>query len=112
LDSAKAASATLHALQPKKNAEEFYHYWLMADIRVHYLQFHYILDMVNSPSFTTDKVPDILKDLKAMMENERVLDWQFIKFNKGYLNPTELAQENNLRNARVRLLYERLSRNK
>ena len=112
LDSAKEASATLHDLHPQKNKEEFYHYWLMADIRVHYLQFHYILDRVNSSLFTAAQAPEILKDLKAMMDNEKVLDWQFAKFNKGYMNATELAQENNLRNARIRLLYERLSRNK
>ena len=40
------------------------------------------------------------------------LDKRFFDLNKNYLYPAELAQENELRNVKVRLLYQRLSRKK
>jgi hexosaminidase len=112
LDSSKMAAQTLNDLKPQKNKEEFEHYRLMAGIRVHYLEFHNILQKVNAPSFTTAQVPGILQELKNMMVNEEMLDMHFIALNKNYLNPAELKEENDLRNIRVRLLYERLSREK
>ena len=45
-------------------------------------------------------------------KNNEILDVQFIELNKGYLNPSELKQENDLRNIRVQLLYDRLARTK
>lgn len=112
LDSAKMAAQTLYDLKPQKNKEEFEHYRLMAGIRVHYLEFHYILQRVNEPSFTTAQVPDILQELKSIMVNEEILDMRFIELNKNYLDASELKEENDLRNIRIKLLYERLSREK
>jgi len=112
LDSAQAASKTLYELQPLKNTGEFAHYRLMAAIRVHYLEFHEILQRVNSPSFTKEQAEGILMELKNMMISEETLNRQFIELNKGYLNISELKQENDLRNIRVRLLYDRLSGSK
>ena len=112
LDSTQIAAETLHNLHPVKNIEEFEHYGLMEDIRLHYLKFHEILQRVNSPSFTNEQVPEILPELKYLMKNEETLNQQFIELNKNYLNASELNQENDLRNIRVRLLYDRLSRTK
>jgi hexosaminidase len=112
LDSTQAAARVLYELHPTKNLEEFEHYRLMEDIRVHYLEFHNILHIVNSPSFTNDEVPGILMELKNMMVNEQTLNKKFIELNKNVLYPSELKQENDLRNARIKLLYDRLSRNK
>jgi hexosaminidase len=112
LDSAKIAEATLNDLKPSKNNEEFEHYRLMAGIRSHYLEFHYVLQKVNTPTFTNAQVPEVLQELKNVMATEETLNRQFIELNKNYLNPSELEQENDLRNIRVRLLYDRLSRKK
>jgi hexosaminidase len=112
LDSAKIASQTLNELKPNKNKEEFEHYKLMAAIRVHYLEFHCILQRVNAPTFTDKKIPAILQELKIMQAGEETLDQHFNELNKNYLYPAELKEENDLRNARVKLLYERLSRKK
>ncbi len=112
LDSTRFAAATLNNLIPGGNKQEFEHYRLMAKIRVHYLQFHEILERVNSSPFTADQVPGVLNELKSMIINETEINEQFIALNKGYMNPAELAVENDLRNARVKLLYDRLSRNK
>jgi hypothetical protein len=84
----------------------------MAGIRVNYLEFHYILQEVNSPEFTSSQKPAILDELNKLMLNETVLDLHFYQLNKNFLYPAELAEENELRNIRPQLLYERLSKNK
>lgn len=112
VDSSQIAAETLYDLHPSKNKEEFEHYRLMAGIRLQYLEFHEILQRVNSPSFTTDDIPGVLLELRNMMISEDIISMHFDQLNKKYLYPAELKQENDLRNERVRLLYDRLSRNK
>lgn len=110
LDSVRAADKAFSELKPLKNMSEFAHYKLMADIRLRYVAFEYILHTVNEPSFTGAGVPAILTGLKTLIDEGKMLDTQFTALNKGYMSNTELAQENNLRNARIQLLYDRLSR--
>lgn len=112
LDSIKTALETLYKLKPDKNKDEFEHYRLMTGIRVNYLQFQDILQRVNSPSFTEAMVPSVLQELKNLMNSNEVLDLHFTELNKNFLNASELKAENNLRDLRVQLLYDRLSRNK
>ena len=112
LDSSKAALEILYHLQPEKNKEEFEHYRVMSGIRVNYLEFHYILQKINSPEFTSLQKPAVLDELKNLMLNETVLDLHFSQLNKNFLYHAELAEENDLRNIRLKLLYERLSGNK
>jgi len=112
LDSTKAALETLYQLKPAQNKDEFEHYRLMTGIRVNYVQFEYILQRANSPEFTAAMVPGILQELQNLMMSQDILDMHFIELNKNFLNPSELEAENNLRNLRTRLLYDRLSRKK
>jgi len=112
LDSSKEALEILYDLQPKKNKDEFEHYRLMTGIRANYLEFHYILQKVNSPEFTPAQKPAILDELKNLMMNETILDLHFLQLNKNFLYPGELAEENDLRSIRLKLLYDRLSGNK
>jgi len=112
LDSVRMADKTLYGLRPAKNKMEFTHYRLMADIRLRYVEFEYILQRVNEPSFTSSGVPAVLHELATLIDQGKELDVDFIGLNKGYMHDTELKQENDLRNARIKLLYERLSRKK
>jgi len=112
LDSTKMALETLYQLKPDKNKDEFEHYRVMTGIRVNYLQFEQILQNVNLPSFTSAMVPGVLHELKNLMITEDVIDMHFTELNKNFLNPSEIETENTNRNLRVRLLYDRLSRNK
>ena len=112
LDSTKWAAQTLHTLNPLQNRQEFVQYRLMEDIRVHYLAYEVIEKSVNSPGFTAEKVNGVLQQLKQLMDAGSKLDQRFDELNKTYLYPAALAEENNLRNAKIKLLYERLSRNK
>jgi len=112
LDSTRAASAVLHHLNPFKNNEEFEQYRLMTDIRVNYLQYEAAEERANAPLFTTAGIPEILRELKKVIDDEADLDKRFNNLNKDVLYPAELAQENELRGIKARILYDRLSRNK
>jgi hexosaminidase len=110
LDSAKLSAQTLNELKPEKNKEEFEHYRLMAGIRVHYLEYHLIVQQVNSPSFGNGQIQVVLQEIKILQTSEETLDKQFSELNKSYLYPSEIKQENEVRNAGTKLLYDRLSR--
>jgi hypothetical protein len=112
LDSTKQAAQILHSLTSSQNQQEFEHYRLMEDIRLHYLTYEAIEKKTNSPEFTPGQVPGTLAQLKALMDEGKKIDQRFDELNKGVLYPSELAQENELRNAKAILLYQRLSRNK
>ncbi|HTK21365.1 MAG TPA: beta-N-acetylhexosaminidase [Mucilaginibacter sp.] len=112
LDSTFTASATLHRLDPLKNKKEFEQYRLMTDIRVNYLQYEAIEEHANGPQFTSAGVPAILNELKKVIDDEAELDKKFNTLNKDVLYPAELAQENELRGIKARILYDRLSRKK
>jgi hypothetical protein len=112
LDSNTRALETLYDLHPSKNNEEFEHYRIMAGIRTNYLEFHYILDKVNSPDFTNAQVPGILSELQNLMISQDVVSMHFNELNKNFLDASEIKEENDLRNFRARLLYDRLSKNK
>ena len=110
LDSTVQAAQTLNKLKPTKSQPEFEQYRLMTDIRIHYLRYEEIEKTANAVSFNPNKVPAILAQLKILMAEGAKLDQSFIALNKDYLYPSELAQENELRDVKVRLLYQRLSR--
>jgi hexosaminidase len=112
LDSAKQAAQALYLLTPSLNQQEFEHYRLMEDIRVHYLAYEVIEKNINSTGFTPDQIPDILNQLNELMFNGGQLNGRFGELNNNCLYPAELAQENMLRYTKIRLLYERLSRNR
>ena len=112
LDSTLSASVILHHLDPFKNKEEFEQYRLMTDIRINYLKYEAIEERANAPQFTVAGVPEILIELKKVIDDEAELDKRFNSLNKDVLYPAELVQENELRGAKARILYDRLSRKK
>lgn len=112
LDSTRWVANTFNSLKPTKNQQEFEHYRLMTDIRLHYLKYEEIEKTVNADSFTKNKVPAIVAKLKELITNGDELDKRFNELNKDVLYPEELAQENELRDSKARILYDRLSRKK
>jgi len=109
-DSQALAVKTLYKLQPLKNKEEFEHYRLMADIRMLYLAYQKIEDEVNSQGFSNSKVSSILTQLKKLLNDSKLIDKRFISLNKNTLYLAELQEENNLRNSKIILLYQRLAK--
>ncbi len=110
LDSAVQAATVLHSLKPLRNKEEFSHYQLMADIRKLYLSYMDIEARVNSASFTTAQVPAVLKSLESLPVG--AINQRFIELNRNSFHLAELEQENELRNAKIKILYNRLSRDR
>jgi len=110
LDSARLASKMLRTLHPKSNTLAFSHFQLMADIRVYYLNYVQIEKEVNDDSSGQKNVPAYLARLKALMNEEPVLNERFATLNKNVLYPAAIAEENTLRNQKIHILYNRLAR--
>jgi hypothetical protein len=111
-DSAAEAAKIFQTLTPAKGQTEFEHYRLMADIRLQYLQYQSIEAEANSTTFTPDKAPSLLTKLNKLRTNGRLLDERFAALNKNVLYPADIAEENQLRNEKINLLYYRLSKSK
>jgi hexosaminidase len=107
LDSAQFALNTLTQLQPTQNKQEFEHYRLMAAIRVQYLTYQSIEQKANTPGADFKQLLSSLQQLKTS-----TLDKQFISLNSAWMYPAELRQENELRDAKIKQLIERLSRSR
>jgi hypothetical protein len=110
VDSVAWAAGVFNTLQPLKNKREFEHYRLMAAIRLQYLRFSMIEKQVNNENFNAAGIPAVVIKLQKLIANAALLDEEFIEFNKDSYNPTELKAENELRNAKLLLLYNRLVR--
>ena len=82
----------------------------MADIRMLYLSYQKIEAEVNDTSFSNSKVPSILVQLKKLLDDAKLIDDRFINLNKNTLYADELKEENDLRNSKINLLYERLAK--
>lgn len=110
LDSARFAANTFHALHPKRNGKIFRHFELMADIRVHYLTYMKIEKEVNEEKMGSNNMQTYLAGLKLLMEQEPDLNRRFIALNSEVLYPAAMDEENQLRNKKIHMLYERLAR--
>lgn len=108
LDSAVHSAELLKNLKPKLNKQEFEHYRLMADIRVQYLRYYALEIEVNAPDFNLSGIPSVLNRLAAL--DTKSLDKRFAKLNKDVLYPAEIEQEKELRNAKIKLLQQRLAK--
>jgi len=112
LDSARLSAKIFHKLTPVRNQNEFEQYRLMTNIRVQYLVFQNTEKLVNENGFTASRIPSVLKQLGTLIAATDGLNKRFTTLNKGYYHPSEIAEENQLRKARMQLLYDRLSKRK
>lgn len=108
LDSAESAASMFKRLKPARNKKEFDHYRLMASIRVQYLRYMALEMRANAADFKSEEVPQILQALKYLKKHS--LDRRFKQLNKSVLYAAEMRTENELRNAKINLLYNRLMR--
>jgi len=111
-DSQMTAVKILYGLKPTKNIEEFEHYRLMADIRMLYLNYQKVEKEANMPSFSKAQIPIAIQQLKQLLEDSQKIDQRFIDLNKNTLYMGQLKEENDLRDSKIRLLYQRLTRDK
>lgn len=109
-DSAIWVQNEMKRFKPTKNQEEFKHYQLMSDIRARYLVYMAVEEELNSKTFDDTRLPVLIKTLKGLMDQEKELNARFMALNKDFLFEEEIAQEDFLRNSKIQLLYNRLSR--
>jgi hexosaminidase len=109
IDANQEAITILYNLKPKKNKREFEHFKLMSAIRDYYLRFQLIQKEINDFGFERTKSPALVQRLKALLMISKKLDHRFAKANRGFLNPSEIEEENQIRNMSVKNLYTRLS---
>jgi hypothetical protein len=112
LDSNRLAVKLLYSLTPAKGQQEYAHFKLMADIRNYYLRYQVIEKQVNDPAFTIAQNAAVLDSLSKLLADSKGLDTRFAALNKGFLHPSQIEEENQIRNAKVIILYDRLSRKK
>lgn len=111
-DSARWVVKTFNGLKPLKNKREYEHYKLIAGTRLQYLIYQEIEDKINKSDFTVVGVPGIIKQLKDVIAATELLNKQYIELNKDSFYTSELEQDNQLRIIKMKLLYDRLTRNR
>lgn len=95
---------------PKLNTEEFEHFKLMSDLRMHYLNYKEIEEKYNSEDFSESIIPDLLKSLELVFEEAKLLDKRFFALNHGFLYDSEIEHQNALRIQQAQVLHNRLSK--
>jgi len=109
LDSARESARIMRSLKPLKNAKEFEHYRLMADIRVYYLTYLNIEARVNAATSIAN-YHSYTAQLRALIATEPLLDETFTRLNAETLYPAAIREENAIRVYRTHQLYQRLTR--
>ncbi|MCG9793109.1 family 20 glycosylhydrolase [Flavobacterium algicola] len=105
-----AVRTGLFDLNTKQHKAELDQFKLMADLRIHYLDFKEVESKYNSTSFTSSQAPQLMKELEVVLSDAKKLDKRFIKLNKGFLYDSELKEQNELRVQAVHVLHDRLSK--
>ena len=98
----------LCAVNPTKNKKEFEHFKLMADLRMHYLNFKEVVESLNSVNFKKSQTTTLVDKLDEILKDAKKLNKRFTKLNKGFLYDSELKNQNELRIQPVKVLYNRL----
>lgn len=98
----------LVCVKPKTNKKEFNHFKLMADLRMHYLDFKEVVETYNSESFKSSQAAVLVDKLDKILKDAKKLNKRFIKLNKGFLYNSEIKNQNDLRIQPVKVLYNRL----
>ncbi|MGV6943813.1 beta-N-acetylhexosaminidase [Sphingobacterium kyonggiense] len=109
-DSAIWVQNEMKRFKPTKNQDEFKHYQLMSDIRARYLVYMDVEEELNRKTFDDTRLPILIKTLKGLLDQEKELNARFMALNKDFLFEEEIAQEDFLRNSKIQLLYNRLTR--
>lgn len=110
LDSVMYVEKVFDELKPQRNKNEFEHYRLMAKTRSLYVHYQYIEYRAGEDTFAASQIPSLLPELKGIIEKTKKVNAQYLKKNKKEFYSSELALDNDLRIAKMQLLYNRLSR--
>lgn len=104
------ARKILKELKPLRNQKEFEHYRLMFDLRAFYLDFKKIEAAYNSEDFNRSKAKALVSGLEKLRNASKTLDRRFFELNKGFLYDEEIREQNLIRNQKLEVLFQRISR--
>ncbi len=102
--------ADLVGVNPTQHVKEFEHFKLMADLRMHYLEFKEVESVYNSLDFRVSQTPELLEKMHKILQDAEVLGDRFFVLNKGFLYDAELHEQNELRVQHMRILHDRLAK--
>ena len=97
-------------IKPEKNTEEFAHFKLMADLRIHYLKFKEVEAEYNSDDFEVEDSPKLLAKLNEISAEAEELNDRFARLHQDFLYDAEIRDQNAIRIQPVDVLYNRLSK--
>ncbi|MDT0677190.1 family 20 glycosylhydrolase [Autumnicola musiva] len=104
------AREMLYKLKPKTNLEEFAHFKLMADLRMHYLKFKEVEAEYNSKDYEREDSQELLTKLDEIFEEAGELNERFAELHQDFLYDAEIKDQNEIRIQPVEVLYSRLSK--
>lgn len=110
VDSTRTAVSTLNKLKPQKNLQEFEHYRLMVEIRLFYLNVLQVEAAMNSTQFNEASNNKYRPTIIALKHQSVLIDEKFNRLNGSFLKAGELADEKELRNAKLNEIYAKLIR--
>jgi hypothetical protein len=100
-----SVSEPVYQLNPTRHQQEFEQFKLMGDIRDFYLAGRQVESIVESTAFDRSKIDKVKNKLEPLVKISKKLDRRFITLNKGYLHDGELDRLNDLRNERLKELW-------
>ncbi|RAV31059.1 N-acetyl-beta-hexosaminidase [Sinomicrobium soli] len=103
---------SLYECRVKTHKEEFEHFRLMADLRMHYLEFKEIEAAYNTPGLTEGQVPGLISRLNKVLNDGKVLNKRFETLMDGFLYPAGIREQNKWREAPLHVLSDRLNKRK
>jgi len=105
----KGAQKLMFSLKPELHQHEFEHLRLMLDLRLFYLNFKKVESIYESEQYNSETAHKILPELKKLLEESKKLNERFAILNKGFLYPEEIEEQNNIRNKKLKNIYEIVS---
>ncbi|MDX1753077.1 MAG: family 20 glycosylhydrolase [Salinimicrobium sediminis] len=100
----------LYEIEPRMNTEEFAHFKLMADLRIHYLKFKEVEAKYNSEDFEVEDTRELLAELDEIKAEAEKLNERFTRLHKSFLYDAEIKDQNAIRIQPVEVLYNRLAK--
>lgn len=102
----------LKGMNPKSHKREFKHVIMQVELREFYLEFRQVQQQTQSPDFNKEQEAAAITSLQVLMDQGNQLKRRFNGLFRATLYPSELEQLHEYRMKNVRLLYQRLSRNR
>ena len=107
-----AACRTMASLKPRSNPKEFEHLRLMLDLRQFYIDSKMAESLYESDFLTKGRKPELAGTVSGLLSRAKKLDRRFSALNKGFLYPSEIEEQNQVRSRKTENIYTALKGNR